>query len=525
MSHTPEQFIEDVTTTWRRLYIESAHAEWGAATTGTAEAAERLKQAQIALKNYFADRERSETARRLAEAGGTDPNLARAVRLVYLECAKNQVDRAAIETLADLETRMRDLFTNFRAQYQGRAASDNEIDDVLANSRSPDEVREAWEASKEIGPQAADLIREAARVRNEAARRMGFRDHFAKSLALDEVDEAELFSIFDKLAAATDRPFAEAKAEIDSRRAEWFGVSTGALYPWHYGDRFFQSAPKLGEVDGDQYFHDKDPVELALATYDGLGLDTRDILVRSDLYEREGKDQHAFCIDIDREGDVRTLNNLKPNRRWTDTLLHELGHAVYDKFKDGEQMWVLRTFPHLLSTEAIAMMMGALTYDAHWLADVLRVPPATAAELAAQMQKQDRHARLIFTRWVLVMTHFERALYADPDSDLDRLWWDLAERFQLLRRPPNRNLPDWATKIHVALYPVYYHNYELGYLTAAQILKALEREAGGLAGRPAAGKWLVEKWFRPGAKYDWSEHIRAATGERLNPDYFVQGLA
>ncbi|MEK7783865.1 MAG: M3 family metallopeptidase, partial [Chloroflexota bacterium] len=296
------------------------------------------------------------------------------------------------------------------------------------------------------------------------------------------------------------------------------------LQAWHYGDRFFQAAPKLGDVDMDSFFADQDVVELALRTYDGLGMNTREILARSDLYAREGKNQHAFCTHIDREGDVRTLNNLQPNRRWAETLLHELGHAVYDANLDFSQAWIIRKYPHLLSTEAIALMMGGMVYDEKWLTGILGLPPAKAAELASQIRAQERFAKLIFTRWVLVMTHFERALYANPDGDLDTIWWDLVEKYQLLRQPGGPQMPDWATKIHIATAPVYYHNYELGYLTSAQLLKTLERETGGLTGKPEAGQWLIEKWFRPGAQNDWAGHIRLATGEPLNPDYFVQAL-
>jgi peptidyl-dipeptidase A len=178
----------------------------------------------------------------------------------------------------------------------------------------------------------------------------------------------------------------------------------------------------------------------------------------------------------------------------------------------------------LLSTEAIALMMGGLTYNAQWLTQVLGLEADAAAEIAKQMQTKERFAKLIFTRWVLVITHFERALYGNPDTDLDTVWWDLVEKYQLLKRPEGRARPDWAAKLHIALYPVYYHNYELGHLTAAQLLKALDREAGGLVGRPQAGRWLIEKWFRPGAREDWAAHIRSATGEALNPDYFVQAL-
>ena len=62
----------------------------------------------------------------------------------------------------------------------------------------------------------------------------------------------------------------------------------------------------------------------------------------------------------------------------------------------------------------------------------------------------------------MVMTYFERDLYANPDADLNHRWWDYVERFQRLRRPDGRNQPDWAAKVHLALAPVYYQNYLLG---------------------------------------------------------------
>jgi peptidyl-dipeptidase A len=524
MSSQAEQFIEEVTAAWRRLEAGFYHAEWDVATTGGPDATERLTQTEIARKRYFANPERFTTVKALREAGSPDPAIARQLKLIYLECVKNQGDDATVRALAELEAKLNDAFSNFRAQYKGRTVSDNELDDVLANSRSSDDAREAWEASKRIGPLVADSIREAARLRNRMAQAAGFRDHFVKALAVEEIEEADLLALFERLDKATAAPFATIKAEIDARRAEWFGVAASDLQAWHYGDRFFQATPKLGDVDMDSLFAGQDVVELALRTYDGLGMNTREILARSDLYAREGKNQHAFCTHIDREGDVRTLNNLQPNRRWAETLLHELGHAVYEANLDFSQAWIIRKCPHLLSTEAIALMMGSLIYDEKWLTGTLGLPPAKAAELASQVRSQERFARLIFTRWVLVMTNFERALYANPGGDLDTIWWNLVEKYQLLRRPEGRQMPDWATKIHIATAPVYYHNYELGYLTSAQLLKTLERETGGLAGKPEAGQWLIEKWFRPGAQNDWAGHIRLATGEPLNPDYFVQAL-
>jgi peptidyl-dipeptidase A len=294
--------------------------------------------------------------------------------------------------------------------------------------------------------------------------------------------------------------------------------------PWHYGDRFFQTPPQLGEVSIDRYFEGKDPKELALLTYDGLGLEVRDILLRSDLYARPGKNQHAFCIDMDREGDVRTLNNLESNHRWTTTLLHELGHAIYDKYIDHQIPWLLRKPPHSLSTEAIAIMMGSLSSDRQWLTSVLQVPTEDADQLAMDSLKQERARGLVFTRWCLVMTNFERSLYGNPDGDLNNVWWDLVQQYQLLQKPDDRDKPDWASKYHIPLAPVYYQNYELGLLVSSQFRNYLEQDFGGIVGQQAVGEWLVNRAFRTGALEDWSKHVETVTGEPLNPDYFIQSV-
>ena len=83
------------------------------------------------------------------------------------------------------------------------------------------------------------------------------------------------------------------------------------------------------------------------------------VLERSDLYPRAAKNQHAFCIDIDRDGDVRVLCNVTASSRWIETMLHEFGHATYFAEVDRTLPWTLRTM-HSLTTEGVAMMFGRL---------------------------------------------------------------------------------------------------------------------------------------------------------------------
>ena len=125
------------------------------------------------------------------------------------------------------------------------------------------------------------------------------------------------------------------------------------------------------------------------------------------------------------------------------------------------------------------------------------------------------------------MYRFEKALYEDPDREsLNDIWWDLVERLQLINRPPERNDPDWAAKIHVAIAPVYYHNYVLGHLTAAQLRNHLEKQivGGPFFTSELAGRYLLEVFFGQEARDNWEYTMLRATGERLNRTYFLEML-
>lgn len=253
----------------------------------------------------------------------------------------------------------------------------------------------------------------------------------------------------------------------------------------------------------------------------------RGVLAGSDLYERDGKDQHAFCLSVGREYlyDVRVLTNVRPDAYWADTMLHEFGHAAYDKYVNPKLPYLLRSVARINTTEAIALMMGSLAGDPGWISAFAEVPEdeIDVDKLAARR----RADRLVFVRWALVMFHFEQTLYADPDrQDLNTVWWDLVERFQLVERPAGRDEPDWAAKLHVALAPVYYHNYVLGDLIAAQLRNYLESyiTRGPFYKNEAAGRYMLESFFGPGAREGWQDTVLRATGEPLNPGYFVESL-
>jgi peptidyl-dipeptidase A len=116
-------------------------------------------------------------------------------------------------------------------------------------------------------------------------------------------------------------------------------------------------------------------------------------------------------------------------------------------------------------------------------------------------------------------------MYENPDQNLNELWWKTVEKYQLLAKPEGRDMPDWATKIHIALYPCYYHNYLLGELLASQLYYYLTSNVTknkSFAGEKAVGNYLREKIFMPGARYPWNDMIEKATGEKLTARYYAR---
>ncbi len=520
--------VEQTTARVRELYIELNLAGWQAATTGTAAALERAAQARGAWMRFWADADAYRQYKTWDEDGsaGDDAYLARMLRVLHLEYANGQRDPATIDEMTALAKTLDDAYTNFRAEIDGQRMTANAIVDILRTETDSAVRRAAWTASKAIGPLVADQIRRLAELRNEAAHNMGYPNFHHMSLTFNELDPDWLYALLDDLAAKTEAPFRRAKAAMDAELAERYSVPVDELMPWHYSEPFFQKAPMVGEFDFDAVFKDQDLVALAIKTYDGLGMDVRDILQRSDLYERDGKDQHAFCMHVDREGDVRVLCNLQPTLRWAETILHELGHAVYDKSIPHDLPWLLRTFPHILSTESMALLMGAETLDPEWHEQVLGISSAQASAVATAGFEHMRLQELIFARWVMVVVNFERLLYEDPARDLNTAWWELVERYQLLNTPEGRaSQPDWATKYHIALAPAYYQNYLLGRMMSVQWENWLRENVGGVVGRPEAGQFFQEKVYNLGNTLHWNAALEVATGEALNPDHFVAKFA
>ena len=508
-------------------------AWWNANTTGSDAEFKRKEETQNALDAALSNKERFEALKKFDKDGEvSDPTLKRQIHLLYLQYLEKQVDPELLKKMTAKANAIEKAFNAYRAKLGGVEIADGKVREILKNSTDSTELERVWESSKGVGAVVEKDLKELVGLRNQAAKSLGFDNFHSMMLVVNEQDPAAVLKLFDDLDAMTREPFLMAKAEIDDRLAKRFKCTVADLRPWHYQDPFFQESPAVFAADLDAPYKSADILKMCSRFYKGNGMPIDDVIARSDLYEKPGKSPHAFCTDIDREGDVRVLGNIVPTEYWAGTMLHELGHAVYSSKNIPRALpYVLRTDAHILATEGVAMMFERFSKNGAFL-EKMGIPVADKQAFDDSARRMRRNRLLIFSRWCQVMLRFEKELYGNPDQNLNALWWSLAEKYQGLKKPDGRNAPDYASKVHIVTAPCYYHNYEMGELFACQVHYAMvnvlqpgvhPRDAIYIED-PRVGDWMRDKVFSQGKLLPWNALTKHATGKELNPEAFAEDL-
>lgn len=527
-----DQFVNEYYSVMKPTYTAMSLAYFTASVNNTPENWKKSAENEMQMNAFLSDKARFARLKTIKDAGKlSDPLKQRQLDVMYLEFLSKQVDTTLLNQLTKMQTDLEGKYSGFRAVVGDKKYTDNDVEDILKNSTDNKELENVWVAQKKIGPLVAQDIINIVKKRNQMAKELGFKNFHDMSLRLSEEDPEAIEKLFDELDHLTRSAFLKEKSKMDDILAKRLGIQAKDLMPWDYQNRFFQEAPQIYNVDLDAYFKNVDVVKKTVQFYKSIGLEIQDMVDKSDLFEKPGKNQHAYCINIDKDAkDTRVLANVKPNNRWMETLMHEFGHACYEKYYDESLPWNLKNAAQIFTTEGLAMMFGRFATNPNWMKDMINLPDSEKNKIYDDCFKTLRLQQLVFSRWAQVMYRFEKSMYENPDQDLNKLWWDLVEKYQGLKKPEGRNMPDWATKIHIATSPCYYHNYLLGELFASQfyyticekVLKVDPKTNPSFVGRPEVGKFLIKNLFGPGQKYYWNDMIKKATGSYLTPKFYAQ---
>ncbi|SMO36342.1 M2 family metallopeptidase [Melghirimyces algeriensis] len=521
MNSSVQSFLDEVVSTVQSIDKRMAKAYWKFATTGKREEKEAYARLLKERIRFFSDPQRFEKLEAMRKQTENPSLEQQQLDLLYQEFMFGLLEPEEMDRMVELISEIELAFIHFRAVDQERSLSENDIHAMLRTETDTYKRKRLWKAGQEVGSLVAEQVLELIHLRNQTARKKGYADFYQMLLELNGWEEKGLFHLLDQLKEATDQPFSDAKQELDKVVAKPYRfLRPEGIRPWHYADLTFRTAPAICEPHTDAWWENINLEDQAIQTFQGMGLDIAEILQRSDLYEREGKSQHAFCMDLDGAGDIRILCNLRSDAYSMRTLLHTLGYAVYAKFQNGNLPWLLRKATHEVAKEAVALIMDRLLTESAWLK---RIKGGSSDEWMAEAESLKKQAvldRLVYVRWCLARSYFERDLYKDPDRDLDSIWWDDMEPIQFVPRPEYRNAPDWAAQIHFVTQPLYCPNALLGEMMASQILESMKKRFPDvphpLVENPDAGHFLKEQIFDTGMSSTWDQILK------LNPDDYIR---
>jgi len=416
---------------------------------------------------------------------------------------------AGIETqplISSLRDSLLSIHINYRAEYDGEMRTDNYL--YNAYRTNPDRTRResAYRAWSSVGDEMAESLSRLFRLRNQAAQRSGYNSYFALSFDLDKFDLKAYLDVLKRLDSLSEGPYEKILEKIKVR----LKIPNPEIWDLAYAYNGINQRI-------DSYFPVDSQMNFMQHGLEGVGFDLNKLPIYYDLDSRPGKSQFAYEFTIKAPYDMRVLANLTPGIYSERVLTHETGHALHMAFVSQPD----DIFSNIVAgawEEGMAQTVAATMDDKNWLTTYAHIPASVADDYLAAKRDQD----IIYLRMTLVRLTFEFEAYQNANQDLNKLYWNLFERYMQL--PRHDDIQPWAAIIHYTTHPVYLQNYLYADMIAAQTMHFLNKSYGSISGNPLVRAFLVQNYFRFGSRYNWRDLLKRGTDEKLNPDYLIQRL-
>ncbi len=498
----------------KKLQIAQHNLElcaWKFYTNSSQENLEEYTQAQEEMSKLYNNEDLYKKFKNIQNEGLEDKHLSKQLKKLVRDFYDEIESGTELKELRDKENKIAAAYNSHVMILNGQPVTPANILLILESDMDVEFRKKAYTTLVSRGDVIADELVELVKMRNAFAKTKGY-DNFFNYMIEDtyEISPQNL----DKLLEGVYSRIQPASSAIEKERrqdlAQAFGIDENDLRDWHFGLLTGKDPSK--EVTA-QIKSNEQVEEIATKTYKSMGYDIENMGITLDLYPRENKNTHGFAFCIEPGEDARILANLTNNIRSLDTLLHELGHCVYDIGLDKNLPFLDRDCASPVMTEAIAMMMGDLPKTENILNDIVQ------KNILDEFKKELRKDEARFVGRSLQIIEFERELYKNPEQDLKTLWKKVKMKY--LYRSENTELNnEWATIPHYLSHPGYYQNYFRAGLIKVQIYNAMTKLLGNITENTDSAKFLNEKLFKLGASKDEDEIVEMITGKPTSGDDF-----
>ncbi len=549
-------FINDAEAKMAELSIESNRAEWiysNFITDDTAALSAAVGEKVSAASVKFATEAAKYANVQLDPVNARKLNILRSALVLPapLDPAKNT-------ELAQISSELNGLYGKGKYCFaDGKCMTQPELSSLMAESRDPVKLLEAWKGWREIAKPMRPLFQREVELANEGAKDLGYAN-------LSELWRSQYDMKPDDFSQELDRLWGQVKplyeslhcyvrGELNKEYGDTVAPTTGPI-PAHllgnmwaqqWGNVYDLVAPDnadpgydVTELLAKKGYDEHKMVKQAEGFFTSLGFAPlpESFWARSLFVQPKDRDVvcHASAWDLDNLDDIRIKMCIQKTAEDFSVIHHELGHNFYQRAYK-QQPFLFKNSANDGFHEAIGDTI-ALSITPSYLKQIglLEEVPDASKDIGLLLkQALDKIAFLPFGlmidqwRWKVFSGEITPAQY-------NQAWWDLREKYQGVKAPTERSEADFdpGAKYHVPG-NVPYTRYFLAHILQFQFHQALCETAGdkgpvhrcSIYGNQAAGEKL-NKMLELGLSKPWPEALKEVTGKETMDakavlDYFA----
>lgn len=452
---------------------------------------------------------------------------------------------AEIAEQAEIGTKMSGIYGKGKYCYaNGNCLSLGLLSDIMADSRDPDMLLEAWDGWRTVSPPLRDLYSRQTELANLGAQQLGFADLGAMwrsgyDMPADEfADETE--RLWDEV-----RPLYEAlQCHVRASLGEQYGTQLvpqdgpipahllGNMWAQDWSNIYPLVAPPEGDAQYDlnailkeRGFDAVQMVEIGEGFFNSLGFEPlpETFWERSLFVKPQDREVvcHASAWDVDGKDDLRIKMCIKTNAEDFRTIHHELGHNYYQRAYN-QLSFLYRDSANDGFHEAVGDTIS-LSITPEYLNKIglLEQVPDASGDISFLMKRALEG--IAFLPFSLVVDQWRWRVFAGDvePQEYNRLWWQLREQYQGVKAPNERPVDafDPGAKYHVPGNTPY-TRYFLARILQFQFHRSLCEIAGNqgpihrcsIYGNQLAGERL-NAMLEMGRSKPWPKELEALTGQ------------
>ena len=446
--------------------------------------------------------------------------------------------------LSDLKSELESMYGSGKfCKTEAECKNLGELEKIIAKSRNPQELLEAWEGWRTIATPMKEKYKRTVDLGNQGAHELGFTDMADLWRSNYDMEPAAFEKELDRIWGEVEPFYKQLHCFVRKKLNDQYGdkiVDTEDAIPAHLlGNMWGQSWDNLIDVVGlksggsiditslleKNKFDSQKMVKTAENFFVSMGMPA----LPASFYERSLFDKpqdrdvvcHASAWHIDMEEDVRIKMCIDINEESFRTIHHELGHIYYYlAYKNLPPLYQSSAndgFHEALGDTIELSITGKYLKDINLIKDMPKNIDTNSTLLRMALGK------VAFLPFGLMIDKWRwqvfdgRTKYENYNDD----WWKLRRKYQGIKPPSQRpeDAFDPGAKYHIPAYTPY-SRYFLAHILQFQFHRSLCQTAGHVGplhecsvfSSQKAGAKLWEM-MKMGSSRPWPEALNAVTGK------------